>query len=277
MGRWNTRAFTLVELLVVVTIIVTLLAIVVPVMGRVIYTAELTRCGANLKAIATGVVGYAAESRMYYPYRPTVDSGALKRANVIAGGGRDDRPIVREHIAIKAMLDPLSETIDLHPESTSPGVEVYANYGLWYGWYYATAGGARMTRMGGRFNYKRGSADYEFKVLASDWDAFQTNTGEKVHAGHADDAGVMFARAEQNENNHVRSQWMSDVEWRRGVIDTNYAFDDGSVERYEAVTFYESNATDTTLPIGSQRMAKVPVFANEADTTFDWVHLPKGG
>jgi type II secretory pathway pseudopilin PulG len=49
------RAFKLVELLVVVTIIVVLLTLLMPAMGRATYEAGLVRCGSTQRAATTGV------------------------------------------------------------------------------------------------------------------------------------------------------------------------------------------------------------------------------
>lgn len=55
-----TRAFTLVELLVVITIIVLVLALIVPAMEKAIDHAERVRCAANLDAWGIAVVGMEA-------------------------------------------------------------------------------------------------------------------------------------------------------------------------------------------------------------------------
>ena len=48
------NGFTLVELLVVITIIVILLALLAPALDKAIYQAELAVCGTRVRAIATG-------------------------------------------------------------------------------------------------------------------------------------------------------------------------------------------------------------------------------
>ena len=66
------QAFSLVELLVVITILVVLLALLAPAMDKAIYQAELAVCGAQQKAIASSSQGYAFDSRRSYPYRDGV-------------------------------------------------------------------------------------------------------------------------------------------------------------------------------------------------------------
>lgn len=67
------RAFTLVELLVVVSIIALLMAILSPSLRRTIFLTRSTRCGSNQRQIASGMTNYAAHNRAYYPARYSKD------------------------------------------------------------------------------------------------------------------------------------------------------------------------------------------------------------
>ncbi|HVL39702.1 MAG TPA: type II secretion system protein, partial [Fimbriimonadaceae bacterium] len=103
----NRAAFTLVELLVVITILVVLLAMLTPAMDRAIYQAQLTVSAANLKSIAGGVTTYATEQQRKYPHRralneyPDQDGQPTQLNEVYQHGGRgpddqplDDRPLI---------------------------------------------------------------------------------------------------------------------------------------------------------------------------------------
>src|SRR5687767_9422946 len=63
-------AFTLVELMVVVAIIVVLLALMMPAMENAIYQGELAVCGSRLKGIASASFMYAHDNKKRYPSRP---------------------------------------------------------------------------------------------------------------------------------------------------------------------------------------------------------------
>ena len=61
------KAFTLVELLVAITIIVVLLALLTPAIDRAMSAAEKTRCGSNHHALGLATVQYVLESRRRLP------------------------------------------------------------------------------------------------------------------------------------------------------------------------------------------------------------------
>src|SRR5688500_9352891 len=72
------KAFTLVELLVVITIITILLALLTPGLDKAVELAERARCASNLHVLHQGVVQYAyANRRVITPIHDT--SAALKQ------------------------------------------------------------------------------------------------------------------------------------------------------------------------------------------------------
>jgi prepilin-type N-terminal cleavage/methylation domain-containing protein len=92
------RGFTIVELLVVVSIIALLVGILLPAIGKAREQAQLTRSQANIKQIGTGVVTYAAEFNDRQPtfindnistygnYTPSASGQAFNNYNAQAGG-----------------------------------------------------------------------------------------------------------------------------------------------------------------------------------------------
>ena len=61
------NGFTLLELLVVVTIIALLFFILIPVISKAIYNAQVTQCFSNLRQIGAGVTLYQADHQGKYP------------------------------------------------------------------------------------------------------------------------------------------------------------------------------------------------------------------
>src|SRR5438105_1952494 len=75
--RPSGRAFTLVELLVVVGIIAVLIAILLPVLGKAREQANRVKCAANLRAMGHALTLYVQQYRFYpglYAQSETVDA-----------------------------------------------------------------------------------------------------------------------------------------------------------------------------------------------------------
>ncbi|MBX3387830.1 MAG: DUF1559 domain-containing protein [Phycisphaeraceae bacterium] len=62
------RAFTLIELLIVIAIIATLIGILLPALAGARESARTTKCMANLKSIGTSLTLYADNNRGTFPY-----------------------------------------------------------------------------------------------------------------------------------------------------------------------------------------------------------------
>jgi type II secretory pathway pseudopilin PulG len=275
-------AFTLVELLVVITIIVVLLALLAPALDKAIYQAELTLCMTQQRNIVGGVSQYALNYRRQYP--PRVGSGGGSVNNAIAyqdlGSGQylDERPALRPYLDINLLVDPLTEPVDLDQTDPYKQSSVHASYNLYYGWRFAEniseARGARRMRMGDTFTYD----GRRLKVMTADWDRVNKVDVENL-GSHPDHGGIRVNKVRQDEPvddalpvaagiaSLVISWWDNRQVFERPPVDTNAAFEDGS-----ASTAYDVRWNEWDL---DPRVAKLPEFGNNNAFYLDWyVQVP---
>jgi len=254
------RGFTLVELLVVITILVVLLALLAPALDKAVYQAELVRCAANLRAIGGGAINYAGDYRRMYPPHP--GRGARVGGWQLSIGRNltsvplfDRRPLFKSYIPLEWLIDPLCGKVDL--ESPPSDEWTYSSVMLWFGTGYP--GQKAMSRQGDGLQW----SDMEFRVLASDSDYVSSMAPVGAGSSHPDEADFLQPVVRQNFAAsgvfiQTYSRWAFDGSARRGALDTNYAYDDGSVDRYNGVAWNEGEAGD---PKG--RLVKVPIYMNE--------------
>src|SRR5687767_13162951 len=88
-SKSSERAFTLVELLVVIGIIALLISILLPSLSRARESANRIKCGSNLRQIAISVVAYATEHRGKFPRTYYQPNQGLENKNL---GGKGQSP-----------------------------------------------------------------------------------------------------------------------------------------------------------------------------------------
>jgi len=275
-------AFSLIELLVVLTIIVVLVALLAPALDQAVYHAELAACGATERALGVGVMTYASDSKRRYPYRPTVARANARTSLFFAGnysideqyGVMDDRTYLRnDHFSIDKMFQcPLSQDVDL--ERNDPATWVYGDLEFWFGWRYGydyrTGNNFQqgMMKVGDRLAWN----DERFNVLAADMDQLYYDVDTSVGA-HPDYDGTMVSLRLQDDGGaagavggsvtgkNTIGVWVGQLA-KRGPIDRNILFDDVSVRRYNNVTSDEHTRADG-------RFVRVPPINSDAVPAWD--------
>jgi prepilin-type N-terminal cleavage/methylation domain-containing protein len=257
---WRRGGFTLVELLVVITIIVVLLALLTPALDRAIYQAELAVCGANLKALATASHTYAVAGARSYPRTHPIRGTAR-----MIRQGMDMRPLIRPYASVNGMFnDPFIQSVNY---DTTAGEEVWIwSARNWYaGW--GIIGQKPMFKVGDRLtwtnvDYQNVTRNYTSRVLAGDrlrWWESETSwstshpdsdgllvevaldeSGSRAEweAGGSVQATALRAGSGVNPNPVVLSEWVN-VSPQRGLLDLNFALDDGSVVRFTEVKMHD--------------------------------------
>src|ERR1051325_5390273 len=194
--------FTLVELLVVVTIIVVLLSLLAPALDTAIYAAELAVCQSRQHATTAGVLTYAAGFTRQYPYRYYLDLKKVSHARPIdvqysnwegaPPNNIDDRPVFRTFVSINGTFNCPLAARQLDFDGSHTQTNVIADYGFWFDFRFTGEPG--MLKLGARFPFV-GDA---FDVLTGDWSGFfEDNAGNEVSC-HNDRDGTMEAKSWQD-------------------------------------------------------------------------------
>ena len=257
--RSKRTGFTLVELLVVVTIIVVLLALLAPALDQAIYQAELAVCAANQRGTASAVTLYAGGNKRSYPYRPGVrddvawatfgiynGNTAFQGVANLGGGTNatvyDDRILLRTFLSINASLnDPMTGELDF--DNLDADTYACASYNLWFGYRYK--GHQGMYRIGDRMTWQDtknwSPNDYKgvwrFDLLIGDVESNNFNTAGRnaTRSSHPDKSAILIDRVVQNGEwggfgpafKFALSFWESGGGRGRGPVDLNFASQDG--------------------------------------------------
>ena len=266
------QGFTLVELLVVVTIIVVLLAMLTPAIDRAIYQAEIAVCMTNKHALSLAVTSYAWNFKRSYPYRPGVFAWPTWPGNVQRGVPRyDDRPTYRPYFSLNATLNcPLIPRVDI--DGADDDSNAFSTYNLWFGFYYRRVDDGNvppekgMFRLGDRWEWYDKDRDYRLQSnLLAATRYFRQNNGDIYSTSHPGDTYYTYVL--QNELSagfkFSLARWDS-TSPDRGPIDVTAVFDDCSATRYDRV-----------LPLDDERMARAPQYSDGGSFLANHEFVPK--
>lgn len=193
------RAFTLVELLVVVAIIALLIAVLLPSLSHARETAKFTVCGTNLRQIGLAIVIYADENRGFIPRGPDpadpFDIGSnIVTTNQLWFGSDFGSPHAGSLTGLGVLLKavspdpdvffcPSDETFKVDEEIRAIGTETSAYCAYLYRHLDMLPEGhrqGRLDQMG--VNVVDGE---RVRVEALAWDILSTLPGEMEHIAHA--------------------------------------------------------------------------------------------
>jgi len=268
--------FTLVELLVVVTIIVILLSLLAPAMSQAVYQAQLLQCMTNRRLLATSSHAYAMDNKRSYPDRdlptqPNVYLGiqAHKLTHVYdtqsGVGSFDLRPMLRPYVSInKVFNDVFVDPADFDKDDATGGsketTHLYTSTFYWAGWQYTgSRGGTGLKKLGGHFTFRastpEGLQERRYTLLAGDMD---TREGS-AYASHPDHMYLQPLKVQDAPFPFGGMVTASD--WRRGAnsdsmapaaphrdpLDLNFAYEDGSVNGLRRV-LYASDERTALIP-----------------------------
>jgi len=248
--------FTLVELLVVITIIVVLLALLAPALEKAIYRAELAVCAANLKGLGGAVTLYAMEHKRHYPRR--FETGEQPHLLAATGSIYDLRLPLRPYMSMTIFRDPLTPKIqyDGLPDATT----IYASYKLWYDWKFDK--GERSTRIGSPFSWTNTYAGGQtlttrFYLLAGDYDEYSWSAISNHHdrqATLAEDRRDATSFTDEpmvkvwtgiNSSYYSIGRWYDATgEFKRTGLDLNFGWQDGSVSRLDDLPINDEKRTE---------------------------------
>lgn len=233
-------AFTLIEMLLVVAVIVMLISLLMPTLSEARYHASMTVCENNLSQTGTGLTSSAfSNNGRFIP-------NTFSKPGVIKEGATDLRPALKGHLDFNALKCPFTpQAIDyLTPAITSNVVEW--SYIMLTGWRYdgETDG---MNRPGD--SLRRDGRT--IKVLAGD-QLWEYAGGQYPHTSHPGRGALKLLTAGANTitpsqivfpaTTWTFSRWEnSTANLANGHIDANYALSDGSCVRISNITYNSSN------------------------------------
>ena len=305
------RAFTLVEMMITLTIVLLLASLLTAAINKAQYEAMLTICQTQQKALGSAVITYAGESNRLYPPRPGVlnddswqpsvladlDANRSLNRDLTAGPGDpfastfnlfDDRVALRDRIDINGGLNcAMVKKVDL--EQVSGLTRQYASQAIWYSWRFVDdEGDARKGnfKLGDRFEWvDQNGNPISFSILAADWTGFnrEDNVAISSHPDYYD--GVLFLETRENalatwwrEDLVTYSFWASTQTSWPGSIDRVFTYSDGSVRRMNRVHWRASSDPDETglqaWQLRDDRTVRVPDRAKDVLTSS--THLPRG-
>lgn len=269
------QAFTLVELLVVVSIIVLIVALLLPTLSKARAAARLAICASNLRQINVAHSSYALASRSWYPYGngspPIRDKDGNYKFMLPTGIDPEATPQLADYIANNSM-DPKFNELLRCPQQEANLDDMRLHHDAKYYSFYANRINAQGPNQGPIWEtYEDGTwkrtwqyVKDEHKLLRKIGDTMVFDTfdawkdGPEHHGGKmgeyeilASDYVIRGSAGQDAETNHGIGDVIRNgtrVRYRNGHATTNYTFTDGSVKQFT----YPATAFRPDMYIGNK-------------------------
>jgi len=271
--------FTIVELLVVMTLILLLMSILLPSARRARYVAKFATCASQQRQVATGVLSYASDYARQYPFRKVAWGNNPRHSKIaqnVKSGGPDDRPMFREYFDINFLVCPFSPLEGVQDLDSTTNIDVHSSYEMYFGspivrgdkstWNMRMTDRPLAPDLDTPGNYAaKERREYDILLADMDWAYFAI---QQQQTSHPDFYGglLQFEHRERHlptqvNTHHTMTMWWN-PNFERGAIDRNFLYKDGSVR----AMFY--------LEMNDQRTVRVPA-RNNTWTSAQWLFLPR--
>ncbi len=238
------KRFTLIELLVVIAIIAILAALLLPVLGRAKYQAQLTVCTSVQRQCGMGLFMFAEENDREFPSRDCYQRSFAKDTHA------DDRERLLAAVPPEVLACPFGPVFY---DFAGVGSDfVIVNYEMYFGSPLEVGQGASANyRVGDMMTWNAGGTTYEFDVLLADLDRWRSTT-TRLSSAHPDRDGILSVN--QGSTSYSSINQYGGVASVRGEIDRNFLRTDGSCYRLTGIA--------TPHPVCDPRLVAVP-FKND--------------
>ena len=236
----KTRAFTLIELLIVVTIIAILIAILLPSLFKAKHKTRLLSCLSNQRQITMSALLYATSNDNTFPSRGAMGHNYLRTDSIQGGTTFNDRPHMMKYFSMNETMNcPLQpQSVDLEQTRTA---RYRAGYWMFFGWGYK--GNKQMKKSYDNWTAKGKS--YDIMLIDKYCRAGPLNRdGHRISSHQVRGSRVPLPELTQDATN-VQSIWRDFNEWETvsGRSDLNFTRKDGSGSTMTEIR-YDSDETD---------------------------------
>ncbi len=217
--------FSLIELLVSISVIFVLMTLLVPSLSKTIKVATNVVCNNNLKQIGNAGTVYADNSGGFYFHRRAILNNRVGHPHILkAKAGSpwyNDSLVMRDYLT-DDLGCPFVENVPIFDTNTNHSYRVFS-YSLYFGWrFYSST--SQLEKFGDVMTDRSGK---QFDIIASDHYIFN-NSRQTLSTSHP---GPGLTLNTVNDNSRSMSYYSGEA----SVVDLNFCRSDGSVVHYSDV------------------------------------------